>query len=383
MRALRLKIVYNSISLLTRASGIGNYVYSLAKTLNTFSGLEFLYFYGKNFSTKLENKNSYKISEISNFIRDFIPFSYEIRDYIVKFNFKRSNALEGKFDIYHETANLLLPCNEKSVLTVHDLSWIKYPELHPKKRVKLMNKFFEAGLKNADQIITPLSVVKSDLINNFGIDGNKITAIPLGINQYFKPIKRIDSLAVLNKFGLSYKQYFIFLGTLEPRKNLATLLHAYSRLSKSTMNRFPLVIVGGMGWGAQMHDFRVEKLINLGVVRFVGYLADDELSIITGASFSMVFPSFYEGFGLPPLEAMACGVPVIASDISSSRETMKDAAIFVDPIDVDGFTSAFNRLINDKKYYNELVQLSISCSAKYSWLNCAISTLNVYKKALL
>jgi alpha-1,3-rhamnosyl/mannosyltransferase len=266
------------------------------------------------------------------------------------------------------------------VITVHDLSWIKHPEVHPKNRVKAMNRYFEKGLNRASMVITDSNYIKHELADLVGFPDDKIVSIPLGCETLFKPRELSDTQPILTQYSLSHGKYILAVGTIEPRKNLITALQAFIKLPKKIRLQYPLVIVGMNGWLNSTLDKQLQPLMTTGEIRLLGYIPRLDLATLYSGALMLVFPSIYEGFGLPPLEAMASGLPVIASNTSSIPEVVGDAGILVDPFDIDGFVNAFELLINDAISRNQLAIKAINRSKNFSWDLCAKNTLKVYQQ---
>ena len=285
-------------------------------------------------------------------------------------------------DLYHEPNFLSFKSEIPTVITVHDLSWIRYPEFHPKSRVLAMNKFFARGLKDAQRIIVDSGYIKNEIIDLLGYSIDKIDVIPLGFSSHFIPRKRDEISGVLNQFGLKYQDYFLLVGTIEPRKNIITALNAFLKLPRKIRKKTPLVIVGVNGWLFDGFLDNFQPLIRNDEVIILGYLNFEDLVFMYSGAKALIFPSIYEGFGLPPLEAMASGVPVIASNVSSIPEVVGEAGILIDPFDVDMFAEAMKNLADDMSFRDMLAEKSLARSQLFSWDNCAEKTISTYKKIL-
>jgi alpha-1,3-rhamnosyl/mannosyltransferase len=285
-------------------------------------------------------------------------------------------------DLYHEPNFLSFESEIPTVITVHDLSWIKYPEHHPKSRVLAMNKFFTRGLKDAQRVVVDSGYIKNEIVSLLGFSEDKIDAIPLGFSEHFKPRKREEVSGVLNQCGLKYQDYFLLVGTIEPRKNITTAIDAFKKLPKRIRKKTPLVLVGAKGWLFKGILDNIQPLINNQEVVLLGYLKFEDLVFLYAGAKAFIFPSVYEGFGLPPLEAMASGIPVIASNTSSVPEVVGEAGILIDPFDVDMFAEAMMNVAEDMSFRDMLAEKSLTRSQLFSWDGCAEKTISTYKKAL-
>ena len=177
-------------------------------------------------------------------------------------------------------------------------------------------------------------------------------------------------------------QYLLTVGTLEPRKNLQTVLHAYMLLPQQIRKRFPLVLAGIKGWHMSALEQQIAPLVAAGEIRQLGYLPREELATVVAGALALIYPSIYEGFGLPPLEAMACGVPVIASGVSSLPEVVGDAGLLIDPHDTEAVAQAMQRLITDPGSRLHLSQKALARSARFSWGKCVEQTIDAYRQVL-
>jgi len=268
------------------------------------------------------------------------------------------------------------------VITVHDLSWIRYPEVHTSKRVAAMNKYFEPGLRKAELILTDSEFVKQELIDVFGVASARIKPVLLGVDPSFRPRASTETQSVLNRYDLRHGNYFLVVGTLEPRKNLQLVLRAYMLLPPSLRKHYPLVLVGMKGWRTSALEQEMIPLIRAREILQMGYLSDEELKSMIAGALTLLYPSIYEGFGLPPLEAMACGVPVIVSNVSSLPEVVGDTGILINPHDPDPVAEAMQKMVDDKNLRHEFSQKALARSATFTWEKCVSETLGAYQLVL-
>lgn len=376
-----IRLAFNGVSLLSPLTGIGQYTSHLATNLASSKHLEADFFYGAGWSKSVHLQAPPAIKNFLPWFRKHVPWSYEIRQWIQSHRFK-ATANSGRFDLYHEPNNVPLPFDGPLVLTVHDLSWIRYPQMHPVERVKAMDKYFESGLRRATRVLTDSNFVKNELLDVFGLRAETIHPIGLGVESNFKPRTQAETRRVLKDLDLLHGQYLLAVGTLEPRKNLQVALEAFLKLPKLLRQRYPLVLVGMKGWHTSPLEARLAPLLSSGEVRQLGYVTREDLALVMAGACALVYPSVYEGFGLPPLEAMACAVPVIASNVSSIPEVVGDTGILLDPDDVQGLADAMIKMLEAPDYRMSLSDRALQRSQLYSWDRCACETIDVYRAAL-
>jgi glycosyltransferase involved in cell wall biosynthesis len=302
-------------------------------------------------------------------------------------NEKVSRPLLPLVDIAHFTNFIGFPIRRaKIILTIHDLAFIRYPETIQRLNLFILRSLLKYSLDIADVVITVSNSTKKDLVSFFDYPQEKIIAIPLGVDHnIFRPVYNESSIELFKR-KYSLGRYILFLGTLEPRKNPIGLLKAYVVLChKMELDRTPdLVFGGGRGWNNKIFE---EKYLNLDIdknikdkIHFLGYIPQEELPFLYSGAEVFVFPSLWEGFGFPPLEAMACGVPVVTSNASSLPEIAGDAALLVDPYSPEQIAEAVYGILTNKSLASRLKSAGIRQAAKFTWENTAWQTLEVYKR---
>jgi glycosyltransferase involved in cell wall biosynthesis len=285
-------------------------------------------------------------------------------------------------DLFHGT-NFELPLwsRRRTVLTIHDLSALQYPELHRPRLARRARVRLPLAAKLARAIITPTEAVKREVCSQFRLKPEKVTAIHEAPRSVFRPLSMDETFVIRKRLGIE-DDFVLFVGTLEPRKNLLTLLKAFDQILRHTAWRPQLVVVGGEGWLMdETFSFLKESGINEHL-RLVGYLDDQELRALYSSCKAFIYPSLSEGFGLPPLEAMACGAPVIASRIPALREILGDAAILVEPVDVEGVARAIIDILENEEGRKSLASAGLKQAAKFSWESAAKQTYEVYQRVV-
>ena len=269
---------------------------------------------------------------------------------------------------------------EVSWATLHDLIFRFYPQTHKPLNRWFLTLMMPRFLRAVDAVIAVSDCTKRDAVRLYGLDEAKIKVIHEGVNPRFCTAPPEAISVVRQKYGLP-KDFILSVGTIEPRKNLTSLLEAY-RVLRDRRGECKLVIVGQKGW---LYEGFFRRLRELGLkdeVIFPGFVPDEDLPALYSAADLFVFPSLYEGFGLPVLEAMACGAPVITSNTSSLPEVAGDAALLVDPTSIEALTHAMRNVLESKQLRDELSAKGYEQAAKFNWESAARETLAVYASVL-
>ena len=292
------------------------------------------------------------------------------------------NFITGSADIYHGLDFVIPPLLGKArkVVTVHDLAFLQHPETAIPSLAAYLNKVVPESIAKADVVAAISHTTKQALIEHYQTPAEKITVIPCGIAPYFKRMTDPILLeATRHKFGLKHP-FVLSVGTLEPRKNHLGLIKAFYEVQQSKANSAILAIAGGEGWLYEETLNTVKELQLEDKVRFLGRVSDLELILLYSLADVFAFPSFFEGFGIPPLEAMACGAPVITSNRSSLPEVTGEAAIHIDPYDTHALANAISLLLADEQLRENLRQKGYVQAQKYTWSKSAHKTLSLYEK---
>ena len=289
-------------------------------------------------------------------------------------------SLQGKLDLIHCT-DFIPPFyyRRPSVITVHDLAFLLYPHFLTRRSANYYG-LIDRAVRHAAHIIAVSESTKQDLVRLTGTPEHKITVIYEAAEPIYFPIHDQEVLAQIHaKYHLP-EQFILFVGTIEPRKNLPTLLRAFRDLVAGYKTQADLVIVGKKGW---LYEETYQLVTDLGMtdrVHFLGRVQTADLPHLYSASQMLVLPSYYEGFGLPPLEAMACGVPVIVSDTPAMVEVVGDAGLCISPEDVEGLTVAMWRFLTDDTLRAEMIAKGLTRVKCFSWERAARETLAVYQR---
>lgn len=382
------------------AAGIGHYTFFLVNNLLKIDKKnEYVLFFDNLLSKDAAEEMTKGASNVK---IKFFPF-HQYKHYLpfVFSHLLTAGAIEReKLDVFHSPAYTLpMSYNGKSVITVHDLAIYKNPEWFAEKF--LVGQSFSTktlvpkSLKKAKKIIAVSKNTKKDIIEIFKINPEKVEVIYEGVEFRNIP-SREDSVCGLEseicfenlkiKYGLK-DNYILFLGTIEPRKNIPTLIKSFSKLvsqSKNLKEKYQLILAGAKGWKYENIFKEIEegqkKLGGDGEIKYIGYIPGREKFTLMKGSACFVFPSLYEGFGLPILEALSLGVPTITSNKSSLPEIAGQAALLVDPENIDEIFKALEKILTDKNLRSELGKRGIDQAKKFDWKKCAEETIKIYKE---
>lgn len=287
----------------------------------------------------------------------------------------------ASFALFHGT-NFDLPywTTCPTVLTIHDLSLLLFPETHEERLVRRARRVLPLSVRKATAIITPSETVKREVCEHLGVSEDKVFAIPEAARACFYPASPPETEPVRERLGIQ-PEFLLFVGTVEPRKNLLTLARAFERIAK-THARLQLVIAGQKGWLSDDLMAYLDKSEIRDRVLFTGHLSDDDLRALYSSCQVFVYPSLYEGFGLPLLEAMACGAAVVTSNVGSIVETVGDAARLISPTDPDDLAQAITALLDNPREREQHSLAVINHARNFSWQRTAAATWQVYQKAL-
>lgn len=296
-------------------------------------------------------------------------------------------SFTGPIDLFHSPDFVLPPIGGRvpALLTVHDLSFIHYPETFPANLVAYLNRVVARSVARATHILADSESTRRDLAAVWGVADDRMTVLHSGVNERFRPIRDAGTLAAVRAtYGLGDRRFVLAVGTVQPRKNYEMLVRAF-RAVADTMPHV-LVIAGGRGWLSEGLEAEIVRRRLTDRVIMAGFVADDDLPALYSAADLFVFPSLYEGFGLPLLEAMACGVPVISSDASSLPEVAgagdQSAAHLLSPHDEPGWAAAMRRLLSDEPARQRLIAAGTAQAARFTWGAAARKLAGLYDRLL-
>jgi len=293
-------------------------------------------------------------------------------------------AIRDRLSLFHSQYVLppLIPC--KSVLTIHDILYESNQEFFPVLHKNLLKFFVPFSAKRADRIISVSEFTKKEIVKYYRVPEEKITVIHEGASDKFANIKDKESIfSVIKRYGIK-KKYILFVGRIEPRKNIIGLLKAFDYIKKKGMKDICLVIVGNQDRIFQEKELfnRIKDMELSSDIIFTGGVSEDDLPVLYNGAEVLVYPAFAEGFGLPVLEAMACGTPVITSDTTSLPEVTGDAAILINPNSYEEIGGSLEKLLNNHVLRKELSEKGLERAQKFSWTEAAKKTIEVYKEVL-
>lgn len=390
-----MKIILATDPIFWPLTGIGRYTFELAKRFSTEPRFSDVRFFNmgrwQSFAELLQagNENLGKSNDPGLIQKSFGLLrktlsnnrsAIKVYSHITPHLYKRRLKPFTADHIYH-SPNFMLPLfNGKKVATFHDLSILKYPEFHPETRVSYLRPEIIKSAQNADHIITDSEAVKQEVIEYFAKSPEEVTAIPLASSLN---VEHPDSALLenfLSSHDLVMRQFFLFVSSIEPRKNIGRLLDAYESLAPAFKKQYPLVLTGSSGWKSEGILERIKTMQDSGEVRYLGYTSEIELKYLYRTAGALVFPSIYEGFGLPVIEAQAMGVPVVTSNVSCMPEVAGGAALLVNPYDADSIGNALGQIMLDEGLRKNLKVGGLKNASQYSWENTVAKTVDVYSR---
>jgi glycosyltransferase involved in cell wall biosynthesis len=288
----------------------------------------------------------------------------------------------GQVALFHATDFVLPPTRPatRTVLTVHDLSFVRAPETASPSLRRYLERVVPRSVRSADHVLADSQATKDDLIALYGTAPEKVTVLLSGVNPRFKPVRDPAAIAAVRaRYGIGASPFVLAVGTVQPRKNYERLMQALSALADKQAN---LVIAGGRGWLQGPIYQAIDRLEMRDRVRFIGFAGDADLPALYSAARCVAFPSLYEGFGLPILEAMACGTPVVTSNVSSLVEVADEAALLVDPLSVDQIAAALDSLLHDDALCARLVKQGLERARLFTWERAAAQLHALYARLL-
>lgn len=376
-----MKIGIDARSLMDRQySGVSRYAYELIREILKQDGAnKYLLFYnsGSNIADRMPKFDNVRLTSTRYPNKLFNYFFQKLCQY------PKIDKILGGVDIFFSPhINFTsLSSKAKEVLTVHDVSFLKYPEFFSiRKNIWHWALDFKKRLLRADKIVAVSDNTKDDLVKILNINPEKILVIHSGISDNFRKLDQEDEALkrIRDKYNLPAK-FILFLGTLEPRKNIAGLIRALDQASQSReLDDFELIIAGGSGWKKKEILQTAKNIKAQDKVRFIGYVPEEDKVYLYNLASIFAYPSFYEGFGFPPLEAMASGTPVLSSANSSLLETLGEAALLVDPSNISDIAQGLKCLARDERLRNRLIDKGFVQAGKFNWQKSASQTIELF-----
>jgi glycosyltransferase involved in cell wall biosynthesis len=359
-----------------RGTGIGTYTHQVISSLNEVDSFnEYLLFMPEGCNCDIPFNKNFNVKNISENRKDNFWDEVNIPN-ILK---------DSDIELYHVPQNGVgLPEDKKCpvIITLHDVIPYRMPETVGPTYLKIFLEQMPEIIPQCDGIITVSEFSKEDIIKAFNFPKEKIFVTHLAPENIYKPIsKDISKELIAKEYGIDGK-FILYIGGFSPRKNILGLIEAFSILDRKYNQGFKLVIAGKKGISYEKYKNRAAMLGVEDKVLFPGFIELDHLPYLYNSSELFVYPSFYEGFGLPPVEAMACGLPVITSNTTSIPEIVKDSAILINPANVDELAEAMNRAVQDEKLRDELIVKGLIRASELTWQDTARKTVIAYDKII-
>ena len=382
-----MRVIFNVDAITAPLTGIGRYALELARGLARHADVEALKLYSA-YQWVDDPEHALGANRTIAAVRRHVPFKVAALEAYTRM---RSTLFRlhtrGMRDWLLHTPNyVLMPFDGVSLTTVHDLSWLNHPETHPLERVRFLDRHLPRSLEQAAFVLTDSQFVADEIAAKLDVPRAKLRVAPLGVDAAYRPRAREECAAALAKHGLADTDYLLVVATQEPRKNLARLARAYADLAPALRARHPLVVVGARGWLNAELERTLAPLERGGNVRRLGYVDESELPLLYAGAHAFAFPSLYEGFGLPVLEALASGVPVMTSLGSSLSELVRtpagDVAIGADPLDEASLREGLARVLDDEDWRAGVAPRGVAHAAAYTWSRCVDETVAVYREAI-
>jgi alpha-1,3-rhamnosyl/mannosyltransferase len=378
-----MKILIDAIPMTGLLTGIARYLRNLYQAVDRLSLAETAYFDGRDLFDRMPPMaDSGQWQQMTQSVRRLPdPLVFALRAARWHRYEQRLNRIcrgTPRFSLYHETA--FTPARLTAVPTVfsvYDLSLRRYRHTHPRERVWMFEYFIKTRLKYARHMLTISEFIRQEIMDEFKVPASRVSSVPLAPDPVFAPAAPGAVAQVRQRYGLP-EEYLVFVSSLEPRKNIDLLIEALA----AARTDIPLVLVGWHGWGDKAWLEKVHKSRLKDRILFTGHVPDPDLpAVYTGAA-ALVYPSLYEGFGLPILEAMACGCPVICSNAASMPEAAGDAALYIDPGDTDSLVHAIDTLVPDTGARQTLKTLGLARAKQFTWEKTARQTLDVFHSVI-
>jgi alpha-1,3-rhamnosyl/mannosyltransferase len=381
-----MRVIYNQFAALGPKTGIGHYTAELFAALKSLGepaqvdGFPQGWFRGvRRMGVKIRPYLDVPGSRRRSLRAGTLSLFRKAADWAQTRQFRRLRA-NTPYSVYHEPNYNPLDSDLVTIATIHDLSVLLHPEWHPADRVRYFETRFPKTLARCTHFIAGSESTRRQIIQVLGVRPSRVTRIYYGIRPNLRPLPADVVKAQSQRLGLP-PRFLLMLGTIEPRKNALRLLQAYCAMGPAMRARWPLLVVGGWGWNsAPVAGYLNDVARHRGVIH-MGYLPEEHLAVLYNAARALVYPSLYEGFGLPPLEMMACGGAVIASKTEAVIETAGRYACLVHPEDIDGWRHAMERMVSDDHWWRRHRESGVVFAEPFTWERCAQETMAVYRAA--
>lgn len=378
-----MRVILNVDAITAPLTGIGRYALELANGLATHAAIEELRLYSA-FRWVDDPAHALAANRTIAQLRRSVPFKTQALEVYTQLRSAlfRAHTRRLRGFLLHTPNYILMPFEGPAVTTVHDLSALNYPETHPVERVRFLDRHLPRTLERADAVLTDSRFIAEEIHTRLGVPRAKLHTVALGVDPVYRPRAKDELAPALAMHGLVAGAYLLVVATQEPRKNLVRLVRAYAALAAAQRARHPLVIVGARGWLNHELERTLGPLEASGSARRLGYVSEEALPLIYAGARAFAFPSLYEGFGLPVLEAMASGVPVLTSNVSSMPEVGADIALGVDPLDEDALRAGLEHILDDDTWRADAITRGPRHARQFPWSRCVDDTVAVYAKVL-
>lgn len=375
-----MRVALNVSILQAPRTGIGEYCLQLGQHLHHEGLAKLALFDGWRWREDFPQAALPGYSRVSRLAKAVLPGAYGLRRYLQQRCFSRG-ARQAAAQLYHEPSLWPLRFDGPMVMTLHDLTHVHYPQTQPRDRLREIERRLPDGLQQAARILVDSQAVADEASRYYGIPAERLQVAPLGYAERFQPRSVAQLRPALHGFSVEPRGYLLCVGTLEPRKNLQQALLAFLGLPAALRERYPLLLVGMPGWCGAALESLLQKALDSGQVRQLGYQDEHSVALLLAGAKALLFPSRYEGFGLPVLEAMASGTPVVACNSAAVAEVAGAAALYAEADDVEGFRQAISLLLEDALLWECQRELGLQRALHFSWARCARITAAVYREA--